>query len=207
MRSAVSILAIFFALILVLAVPETSLGEAYQWKDAEGNNYYGSKPPAGAQQVQKVAGKNFSRYSSSRLLSGYRPRLSDSAAAVAPKRKDSIEEVNLVPESVRLEEGKLTVNHDEQGRVVNCKVIVRNTTDLIAKNVLVSFEFEDGSIIPARGPESIAGMGEGMYYIEPAQLPVVVALDDRERPKIGPDGKEVPPKMPKPQVVIQSSPS
>ena len=209
------ILALFFALIIVLAAPETSLGEAYQWKDADGNTYYGSKPPAGARRVERVAGKNFSRYSSSKLLSGYsstsrsnskaRARLGDSPAPMPVIEKTPIEEENLIPESVRLEESKLSVNHDDQGRVINCKVTVRNTSNLIAKNVLVSFEFEDGSIIPARGPESIAALGDALYFIEPSQLPIVI--NRNEEPQLKSSLQERKQTFqPKPHVVIQSSP-
>lgn len=195
--------ALLLLAVVALLLPPSALADAYRWTDKEGAVYYGSKPPAGARNVVKLPAKNFSRYSSSKLLSGYRTRMTEARAAVAPAA--AVEEVNLIAAVSRLEESKLVVNHNDKGHVTNCKVTVRNVGDAAASDVLVSFEFDDGSIVPAKGPQIIGGKSEGLYYIEPDHLPLVIS-----RPQVKPLSEDAPKKslaLPKPKVIIQSSPS
>ncbi len=105
--------------------------------------------------------------------------------------------------SATLEQGKITVTHDVNQWVSACKVVVRNTGPIAAQKVLVSFEFEDGTIVPAKGPEIIAPRGESVYFIAPENLPVKVHYQRPARTVTGISYQ----KLPRPKVILQSTPT
>lgn len=102
----------------------------------------------------------------------------------------SIREESLLTD---LSQGALELSHDEKRRVTKCRVPVQNTSSIPAQGIIVSFEFQDGTLIPGVGPDSLAPGEEATYAIPDEFLPVVV--------KNLPDGSE----LPKPQVSVKAS--
>ena len=66
----------------------------------------------------------------------------------------------------------LTTN--DEGEVIKCQVLVKNRSSIPATGVTVRFEFEDGSLIPAVGPQTIPPQGQSSYEIPEEVLPVKV---------------------------------
>lgn len=179
----------FVACLSLSVTPEARADGAYHWKDAAGRDHYGSNPPKDARAIEPLAGKSYSRYSSEKLLKPYkgmavteadmRSRLGspEDEKFGATKFKGPqpalppIGEEELIPE---LTQADLTVRHDAQKRVTECTVIVKNSASIPANNVLVSFEFEDGTLVPATGPESIDADSTAKYIISDGLLPVTV---------------------------------
>lgn len=167
---------------------------AYQWRDNEGRQHFGSKPPKGAIDVRPIAGKSFSRYSSSKLLrpyarSSFAPITEEPIAPpqrVAKKKPPSsrikdgealVLEPEAPPEGADLAQGPVDVQWGPAGEVTACAVTVKNTTIIPARNVIVTFEFQDGTLIPASGPELIEGDTQATYSIPKELLPLKLKLD------------------------------
>jgi len=169
-------------------IPDAYAESAYHWKDAAGRDHYGSNPPKDARGLEPLAGRSFSKYSSEKLLKPYkgmalnesevRSRLGSppNEKQIGLTNPDSnggtpIAEEELIPELVQ---GDLVVRHDAEKRVTECSVIVKNAASIPANNVLVSFEFEDGTLVPATGPESIDADSSGKYIVAEGLLPITV---------------------------------
>jgi len=167
-----------------IAVQSAFADGAFHWVDSEGRDHYGTNPPKNARSVDNLSGKSFSRYSSSKLLKQYHPpAVSESSMknSLAPASKATsrssialppIAEEPLLPE---LSQSDLNVKHDAQKRVTACSVIVKNTAAIPANNVLVSFEFEDGTLVPGAGPESIDAESSGKYTVPASMLPIAIS--------------------------------
>ena len=181
---------------LPLMLPSAAIAETYKWSDASGRTFFGSKPPKGALNVETIAGKSFSRYSGRKLLTPYsRGNLSTSfneqpIEAVKNPRKEVIKskkgkqpaeplllEPETPPEGADLAQGPVDVRWSETGEVTLCSVVVKNSTIVPARNVIATFEFEDGTMIPGVGPEVLGGDSEGTYSIPKELLPLRLKLD------------------------------
>ena len=77
-------------------------------------------------------------------------------------------------ESAQLEQGQIMMKRGSKGEVTSCSLAVKNAGLTPAKNVLVTFEFEDGSLVPAVGAEVIEGYSEEQYSIPQDLLPVSI---------------------------------
>ncbi len=156
--------------------------QVYRWEDTNGRLHYGSKPPAstsgGASGVSVIKQPPVSRYSTAKLLKGY-ATLSRPNAALNPKT-ETVERRAKSPE-VRLEQGQLMVKHDDQRRITECSVTVKNTGSMAAHRVIVSFAFEDGKQIPGRGPEGIEPQGQALFAAAPEDLPLAVDSHTADR--------------------------
>ncbi|MFN8391689.1 MAG: hypothetical protein U0136_15480 [Bdellovibrionota bacterium] len=185
------------------AVPAFADG-AFHWKDSRGNDHYGTNPPKDASSVQSLSGNRVSRYSSDRLLkhaqggvvseTDIKNKMFSEATNPTPVRTitkgqkpaaavtqvPQIKEEPLIPE---LTQGDLTVKHDAQKRVTDCSVVVANRASIPAQNVLVSFEFEDGTLVPGVGPASIDADSTAKYSIPQEMLPIAVQGKDPADPK------------------------
>ena len=137
---------------------------SYRWEDKMGHTYYGSKPPAGAKNVTRLSGKGFSRYSSERMLGRYKKaaRLGSSSSKnlkpitqidetaveetpiVEPIKESDLPNLKTLTNSKKLEQGELSIQHDQDKNVTECAVVVKNKSDLPASRVTVAFEFPDG---------------------------------------------------------------
>lgn len=181
------------ALVLfLLAAAPAAHGQSYRWTDKEGNTFYGSNPPAGARNVEKIRGGSFSTYSSSKALAPYQNRLSRPSLATEPIIRG---EPDLTPPLAEpaLEQGKLQVELGPDNSVTATSVEVKNTGAAAAAHVTISFEFADGTIVQAQGPDTLAGGQSATYSIPPPQLPISITLEEGAA------------KVPDPSVIIQFS--
>ena len=102
-------------------------------------------------------------------------------------------DIDIEPEqSAQLEQGQIMVKRGSKGEITACSLTVKNAGLTPAKNVLVTFEFEDGSLVPAFGAEVIEGYSEEEYAIPQDLLPVSI-----KGAKAGAEG-------PLPKVTIQA---
>ncbi|MCB0345631.1 MAG: DUF4124 domain-containing protein [Bdellovibrionales bacterium] len=179
--------------ICLLLGADLAAAQSYSWTDNQGNKFYGSNPPRGAKNVNKLKGGSFSRYSASKALAPYQNQIS--RAQMAPeksmaKTEDSLGAPLAAPS---LEQGKITMDLSPENLVTSCLVDVKNSGQLDATNVTVSFEFVDGTIIQAKGPEKITGGETVQFSIPKTQLPVTVALEEGAL------------KIPEPSIIMQFS--
>jgi len=192
-------------LFLTSGLVTSASADAYRWQDNHGNVFYGTKPPAGAVGVAKLEAKSFSRYSSDKVLRGHRSdipastrtRIKEEDLPVLTEEAQTTTEepsINLPP---KLEQGRLIVTHGSNQEITSCKVTIRNSGSETAKKVGVTFEFEDGSILPGAGPDAISARGEAVYFISPEHLPVTI-----KRTFDGVSFKQAP----RPKVIFQFSP-
>jgi hypothetical protein len=206
MRAIMKFIPSAFWISALLFCPPARADGAYHWKDSQGRDHYGSNPPRDAVQVESLSGKRVSRYSSEKLLKPFHGMTVsetdiinkfpvDKTHSIAPSGRtklppapaDSpVSEQTLLPE---LQQGELSVKHDAQKRVTSCSVVVANKASIPAQNVLVSFEFSDGTLVPGVGPESIDADSSAKYSIPDEMLPIAVsssnpAEKDGPRPKV-----------------------
>ncbi len=64
------------------------------------------------------------------------------------------------------------VKWGQNGDVLGCSVKVRNATLFPAKEVFVTFEFSDGTLLPASGPSEIEGYSEETFALPRELLPL-----------------------------------
>lgn len=188
-----SCVALFF--VLATAAPAFSDG-AYRWTDKNGTVFYGSKPPKDAKAVERIKGGSFSRYSGSKVLAAYNRSASTASAStvkesdlIAPQVKrlpvdepnargriggEDPKETSAVQSPAQLRQGTLELLRDKKNRITKCAVHVENTGGEPAHDVVVAFHFEDGTLIPAVGPEIVGGKDEGIYAVPEDQLPITV---------------------------------
>ncbi len=161
-----------FAYSIPMAFAETP----YRWEDDAGRSYFGTKPPANAKHVRKLEG-GISRYSSERLLRGYlgavrkgAPVENDLLQKPVPLSKSSREpKVISTKNGADLREQRLFVTRDENGRMNECKALVKNIGSRPADNIIVSFNFENGAVVQATGTTKL-GVNEQEYYELPPQV-------------------------------------
>ena len=178
---------------------KSSSGGAYRWTDPSGNEHFGSNPPANAENVVSLSGKKFSRYSADKLLQPYqrftmpvehvgahgetlpKEELDAKSMRARMKAQKKGTEVDL---TLPQEEDSLTsaviaekpvYSLNEKGEVSRCQVLVKNKSSIPVNGVTVRFEFEDGSLIPATGPQSIPPEGKATYLVPDEVLPIRVA--------------------------------
>lgn len=153
-------------LLFILLHSDARAEDAYRWRDEKGNILYGSKPPQNAQNIEKFTTRTLSRYSTDKVLQrlGEVPSIS---------KENSVIEKNIpISQPSQLKNGDVTLEFDDQHRVTSCKVSVKNTGEVPATGVVLSFEFPGGALIPAIGPEQIAPSAEEMYIVSPELLPI-----------------------------------
>lgn len=183
----IKIASLAFAALCILTGSAVSAAhaEALRWKDSNGRWVYGSTPPAGARSIERIGGKTFSRYSSSKLLSGY-SGVRSSIPAYAPDARPKIVETPIVKSPAKLEAGQVLVEGDKRFRIVSCVVPVKNVGDQDAERVSVSFAFPEGTLVQAAGPETLAAGKTVEYMIGPKELPLQLrrALDAPDPPNL-----------------------
>ena len=178
--------------ILALLVPSISLAnDAFSWKDEEGRLHFGTKPPPQAAEVKKIVGKTFSRYSSAKLLTPLNNFNSSGITKIEEKnlvknqlgKADNREVKNQARASlkekdelktIQLEKSPLDIKFNDSKQVTSCSITLKNTSAIPASGILVTFEFEDGTLIPATGPDNIAAESVATYSITDDVLPITI---------------------------------
>jgi hypothetical protein len=194
----------FFLLsLLAIAIPysaQTCLAQTYSWTDATGKTIYGTKPPKAATEVKKFNTKNLSRYSSKKVLQrlGWRASLKNPENLNSQVKKQSSEQAfdsalkseNETPSNstpANLEHGPISLgfaeggpSHDTSTTIDKCEVTVSNLGSRKASEVNVAFEFEDGTLIPATGPDSIEAGKTEKYFVPDGLLPLEIVLPETD---------------------------
>lgn len=189
---------------------------AYRWTDAEGHEYFGSKPPADARNLKPLSGRSYSRYSSERMIKAYsaysnktysdsklsgegtlavdtptlapqasssspgsstKPRIKERSLELTAARAKLEEETQIPPSNAQisgLEQSKLLLKHDDKFRVLSCSVVVHNTSSIPAANLILSFEFPDGTLVPGVGPETLDPGQSATYQVPADMLPLLI---------------------------------
>ena len=172
---------LFQSLILfsfLLPTSALSADTTYSWENEKGQLFFGNNPPADAMNLKELSNQTFSRYSSTKLLKPYNNIKTQ--RALAPTKK------TLIPEPSRpaeLKHGKLSLTLNQDGNIASCKTTVENKGDLTAANITVSFEFDNGIIVPALGQEVLSGGEAASFEIEQSHLPIPVTGNTKE-PKV-----------------------
>jgi hypothetical protein len=169
---------VLFGSALLFFPGSSSADGFYRWLDKGGRTVYGSKPPAGARDVKLLHGKPLSRYSSDKMLNRlgwkdqHNKQKSGSKSASGGK---SNPELPVTAQPAKLEHETPQVSYDESGSVSACQVKVNNSGKLPAQEVSTAFEFSDGTLIPALGPETIEAESSAVYTIPEELLPLRIA--------------------------------
>lgn len=153
--------------------------DAYSWKDKYGTLFYGDNPPENAIDVHPLKTKPLSRYSSDKLLDSYGKTKEEVIPAPTTNKKSKLDEIvdavtGLVIDKKDLEQLDLAVEHNAQGQITKCEVSIKNNSSVNAGGVVVSFEFEDGSILPGSGPDTIMSNETAVFGIVPEMFPLKI---------------------------------
>lgn len=161
----------YFILLALIFCPFLANAQSsYRWLDNEGHIVYGTNPPDTAKNVHSIKTRGLSRYSSDSMLQkmGWKNKLSNKIATNKQSVKSKVSNV-----AATLEEGEMKFELNEQKQITLCQVIVINkSTDKEAKEVSIAFEFIDGTLIPAIGPNSIPPNSSAEYNIPQELLPL-----------------------------------
>lgn len=184
---------VLFGFVLMLFPSSSSADGFYRWSDKGGRTVYGSKPPAGARDVKLLHGKPLSRYSSDKMLNrlGWKnqPNKQKSGKGKSASGGKSNTELPVNAQPAKLEHETPQVSYDESGSVSACQVKINNSGKLPAQEVSTAFEFSDGTLIPAIGPETIKAESSAVYTIPEELLPLRIArkgekMDEPEPPQV-----------------------
>ncbi len=156
----------------------------YSWEDSAGNSHFGNTPPPNALKLKKLAGNYVSKYSSAKLLKPLQQSRFASEEIIKPELKSSPTRISkeearasLKEETLNfteLERGNLDIKYNKKNEITACAIVLRNTSAVPAANVLVTFEFEDGTLIPASGLDSISPDTTAKYEIPEDMLPISI---------------------------------
>ena len=204
------IISIFVTLLLFTSAQADS---AFKWTDDEGRVFFGSKPPSGVKNIRPVVAKNFSRYSASKALvraAESRARLGvikEKDIAITPSEKLGPEKVSpekveqeakIKPDSISTELSfePASVTVGAQNEITACLVTVKNKTQFDVEGIQVSFEFPDGTLVPAEGPVRLNNSQGAVFSVNPENLPIKLAegtpntakvlINSDADPKVGP---------------------
>jgi hypothetical protein len=184
----------FLVFILIIFSASVCIAEnAYKWTDDQGRVFFGSKPPKNATGVSAVKAATYSRYKASPALTKLkktegRARLGNiKEADIALPIKDTFEVKNDAPtkeSQLELSSETPVVKVGAQDEIESCSVTVKNKTPVDVEGVQVSFEFSDGTLVPAVGPARL-NVGQGaLYSIDTEQLPLKLETGANTTPKI-----------------------
>ena len=163
------------SLIIVLAYMQPAYGESYSWTDNSGRTIYGSKPPKDAGSVKRLNTKPLSRYSSKKMLGrlGYKRSAIRKAATKSSKPKAEQIPSLLLHDDVEIKQ-------DDAGQLLSCRVVVQNPSTEVYKDVNVAFEFLDGTLVPAVGPEEVSARSSAEYKLPAELLPMKLQVEESE---------------------------
>lgn len=193
MKYKLALIAIIFTNLLFVALTSTVFAQAYSWTEGD-KTVYGTNPPKSANNVKNLSTRGLSKYSSSKVLNrlGWRGSLDSDLKSEDLKDLETgiIQEGDLpaienlpleeqktennIPSPAKLESKDMKITLDEvNSKIINrCKVEVSNIGEKTADNVVVAFEFRDGTLIPASGPASIKAGESAAYKIAVDLLPL-----------------------------------
>jgi hypothetical protein len=194
-------LGLFLLSAIVVSGANNCLAETFTWVDESGKLFYGTNPPKNAVGVEVLKTKKLSRYSSEQLLErlGWRASLKrDSVGNENPQstKKETIENqiaADLEHSPVDIELSKEASLDKKKVKISNCSVIVHNMSKSAAKDISVAFEFSDGTLVPAAGPEKISSGKSAQYNIPESLLPLEIPVKENssENPLTAQDSKPI----------------
>ena len=159
--------------------------DVYSWHDSRGNVFFGSNPPKNAVDLKKVGPHKISRYSSERVVNGFKVSDKNSrgilkkssgntaGAGNAPRIKGS-------PAHLTYESPIITFN--DRGEITSCAVEVSNEGKSLAADVLVQMTFPDGTFITAVGPEKLKAGEQSNFGLPENSVPLRISLKGNEHP-------------------------
>ena len=170
---------------------------AYKWTDNQGRIFFGTKPPKSAGEVSIIKARTYSRYKPSpslaKLTNSGRARLGrvkEVDLPLPPKHsptKDTFEIKTETPTNqtqVELSVDTPIIKVGAQDEIESCSVTVKNKTSLDVEGVQISFEFADGTLVPAVGPSRLNIGQAALYSVDPAQMPIKLQAGSENKPKV-----------------------
>lgn len=193
------VVAYIAAALAAFICPSAAAETPVRWTDGSGRIFYGAKAPTGATNVKKVEGR-YSRYSSDRLLKPYRARTALKETAVALPKLNEPRTLPNLEISGGLVARAPSITFSKELGITKCETVVLNPTDHPIERIAVAFEFDDGTWLPANGPELLATGAEAIYAVAENQLPVKIHAPVATSANTN-ENNEQP--EPKPRVVLQ----
>ena len=166
----------FLALAASTSGFSSAFGESFSWTDSSGRKIYGSKPPKDARNVERLNTKPLSRYSSTKMLARLGTATQNALNEKAAKtRKSKSKEVPSL-----LLHDDIELKQDDAGQIISCRVVVQNPSTETYREVNVAFEFIDGTLVPAIGPEVVAAQSSAQYTLPQELLPMKLQIDSSD---------------------------
>lgn len=185
-------------LIFIFSVSICHADSAYQWTDEQGRVFFGSKPPKNAFAISTIKARTYSRYKPSPALtklskSQGRGRIGDVKEMNLPiPTKDSFEvksdrptsqtQLELSIDAPVVKVGVVKVGTGEE--IESCSVMVKNKTPVDVEGIQISFEFSDGTLVPATGPSRLNIGQAALYAVDSEQLPIMLESGSAPKPKV-----------------------
>ena len=102
---------------------------------------------------------------------------------IAPQTKTAKTEAappEEAPKPAKLSKMNLKVEHDKDNSVTSCQISLQNSGGLAANSVTVAFKFEDGTLLPASGPDSIDSQKTAIYSVPEQFLPIQIIASHKK---------------------------
>jgi hypothetical protein len=184
--------------ILCLLIPAVCLADtAFKWTDSQGRIVFGSRPPKDATGVSAVKAKNYSRYSPSPVLAKAFKKEARASLRSSVKEKelplppappldsfDIRKEIPTKQTQLELSVDSPQVKIGDSEEITACSVTVKNKTPIDIEGIQVSFEFADGTLLPATGPMRLNIGQAALFSISAEQLPVKLQVGANTTPKV-----------------------
>jgi hypothetical protein len=179
--------------IFELFVSVCSADSAYKWTDEQGRVFFGSKPPKTASAITSIKARTYSRYKPSPELTKFkknegRARLGNIKETNLPlPPKDSFNIKADAPTSqtqLELSIDAPTIKVGAHEEIESCSVTVKNKTPIDVEGIQISFEFSDGTLIPANGPARLNIGQAALYAVDSEQLPIKLETGSSPTPKV-----------------------
>lgn len=179
--------------------------DIYSWQDSSGVIVFGENPPANARSLKRLSQRPLSRYSSDKIISGFRVKPKSSEENNASSLQGSLRQENFsydptrsrldskspkkaggkngILKSARLSYQDPSVQTNERGEVISCSVTLKNEGAVTASKISVQLTFPDGSFLSTIGPDKLEPTREGIYGIPSSSLPLKLNLGNSPKPE------------------------
>lgn len=187
----VSVLHIFFV------APYAFAQEVYSWTDSKGNLVFGSRPPKNAPDLKKVGPHVISKYSSEKVVNGFKVRDKNSPNKYNPEKynraslKKNAGGLSSNPDSPRIKGNPAHLTYkspliklNAKGEITSCQVQVTNEGKSLASDVVVQMTFPDGTFITASGPDKIKPNDQTDFELPASSVPLRISQKGEVQPTV-----------------------
>ena len=182
---------------ILFVAPHVFAQEVYSWTDSKGNLVFGSRPPKNAPGLKKVGPHVISKYSSEKVVNGFKVRDKSSPSKFSQGKysraslKKNNSGIPVSPDSPKIKGNPAHLTYkspviklNEKGEITSCLVQVTNEGKSLASDIVVQMTFPDGTFITASGPDKIKPSEQTDFGLPSSSVPLRISQKGGIQPTV-----------------------